>query len=163
MTVAAQAHLDQAHAAARHAASAVTRIAAERGTPIFEGFNVPWIRHQVTQFLCALASDQAELCPHLRDNTSPQVVHGAAWRPRALFCSPCAATELVPDPANDDQCDRCGRHVPDLHSSAVAIGAVLFGFGLCPRCSKVVGIKAPPAARRPRPRAGRSRRQGKRR
>lgn len=144
------AHQDQALAAARDAASAVIQVAVEQHVPLFEGFEIRWLRDQVAALLRALGTRQAVLCPHLQGDPSPRVMHGAAWRPGQLHCTPCAARSLPPDPEDDDLCDRCGRHDPGLLSTITAVGTLMFAFGLCPACSKSVGITRPPAARKSR-------------
>lgn len=145
---AATALLDQADAATRHARTITERIADLTATPHRGTRPSPWLAAQLHALGHQITHRIITLCPHITD--TPQVVHAVAWRPGILTCTRCATAMLTPTPTEDQTCDRC-RHVSDpIHSGLLAVGPLLFGFGLCDPCARATGHLTTP----PKPRHG---------
>ena len=125
---------DQTAAAVAHARSAVRTVGQCHGGRVADTAAAPWVRGQAAELLAAIAEDRADICPHIGAN--PTVVFAAAWKPLAVYCGACAPDLLAIGAAEDYTCDRCRRRVKQIRPGLVAIGAIVYNFGLCSQCAE---------------------------
>ncbi|GAA1424228.1 hypothetical protein ACFQZ4_34445 [Catellatospora coxensis] len=125
----ATAFADQARAAVRDARGHLAQFGPDR--PMDIGTE-PWLADQVSALFASLEAGSARFCPHV--TASPMVLHTTAWTPGVLVCGHCAPQLRPATDLEDSTCDRCRRYTRRIHSAALAVGAVLLTFGLCPDC-----------------------------
>jgi hypothetical protein len=139
---------DQFDAATTDAARVQAQIARHARIPLrHDTAPHPWIAQQIRALITALTAGTARLCPHATG--APAVLHAAAWAPGHLTCSLCVS-DLHPDPAEDQTCDRCRRPAHPIYPGMARVGPLLLTYGLCRRCAHRTGLGHPaPAPRTP--------------
>lgn len=147
--------VDQADAAAGHAASVLAAMAAIGGGT--HEYRPPslLVREMTERFALRAACGELGLCPHLSP-AAPQPAFWSAWDPGSIRCGRCIGPEADAIKGTDEEhrCDHCRQVNERIHNEAVllppvvadlpglvaASGPLTLMFGLCPE-------KAPTAAR----------------
>ncbi|MFI7588783.1 hypothetical protein ACIB24_17070 [Spongisporangium articulatum] len=129
---------DQAEAAARQASQALRDAALADPHITYSSGRAPlWVAAQLANVYTAVRAGTATYCPHI-DAHHPRIVHAAVWAPGLITCTDCVPELLMPDPIEDDICDRCHQLSDRLHPGAIAGGPLLLTYGLCPPCDAIV-------------------------
>lgn len=123
---------DQFTAAAREAGDLLARAGTATGAPVTLINGPGWVRTQIEALVLSLVDGTATFCAHLTG--SPSVMLATAWRPGHLTCPTCANTDHAADPTEEGTCDRCRRHVGTTRTAMLALGPLLYAYGLCLDC-----------------------------
>lgn len=166
--------LDQADAAARHAAHVLDQLGPKldaRPEDVAAADIPGWLRLSLADALAGFLTGRADTCRHAPTPARPQLVAAAACKPGLVVCGACAH-QLVAGPTGgpaDRTCDRCGRVCSGLDDDGISPGVVRYGplvftFGVCSDCLPPRALqKSTPLARKPRGGRGRARGRGARR
>lgn len=138
---------DQFNAASREAGDLLIQTGALCRAPVGAIIGPDWIRTQAEALTDSILTGTVKVCPHVTD--SPSVLLAAAWAPGRLVCPACTHTVKPDDQAEEGTCDRCRRHVGATHACMIALGPVLFTYGLCTECYRHVHPETTPAVTGP--------------
>ena len=149
MSPGTRALVDQADAAAGHAASILATMSALGGGTHEYGPPSPLVREMAERFVLRAACGELDLCPHLSPG-APQPAFWSAWDPGRIRCGRCIGPEADAIKGTDEEhrCDHCRQVSERIHNEAVllppvvadlpgliaASGPVTLMFGLCPAC-----------------------------
>jgi hypothetical protein len=137
---------DQVEAAARDAARFIATAALDPHATVTIGATTPWLASRIQAFHTAHTNGDGLICQHLLGG--PGVCFGALWRPGLIVCPACQHA-LTPDPDEDDRCDRCRRHAPNITPHTATVGPLFLIYALCEPCQH---HQFPPPNRHARPR-----------
>jgi hypothetical protein len=149
MSPGTRALVDQADAAAGHAASILATMAAIDGGTHEYRQPSPLVREIAGRFPLRAVTGELDLCPHLSP-AAPQPAFWSAWDPGWVRCGRCTgpAADAIKGTDEEHRCDHCRRVSDRIHNEAVllppvvadlpglvaASGPVTVTFGLCPDC-----------------------------
>jgi hypothetical protein len=142
--------LDQADAAAAHAARVMHLLAEAEGGAVQHVQPGRIFRAIISRMQQCAITGQTTLCPHLT-YTAPQPAFWCAWAPGRLRCAACAhqANLRVRGTPEDRRCDHCQKTTRTIHPGIAQLPAIVVDlppfpagcvppvtlmFGLCPAC-----------------------------